>query len=273
MSGRRTNRRIDGVGKMGDHSEDVIYTDPSIRGPLIYPKLAGDQQCWFALYAQVNHEREVAKRLEQKAVECFFPQTECWSKRLDRRKRISLPLFPGYIFIHTVLDNYTNINILKTPGALNILRNSEGALPIPDFQIDNLRTMLLAATPLNPHAYLREGDWVQVSRGPLTGCKGILLRQDTKKGRLVVSVDMISKSVSVQIDAEDVERIDRPALELCPPTNSLTESAAKRWRPAAPDVPADQSPSRRFPLIHSSARTGGLRHRYRRRTLPRARAR
>ena len=195
---------------MADHPESALSADRSSRGPLIFPKLTGDQQCWFALYVQVNHEREVAKRLEQKAIECFLPQTECWSKRLDRRKRICLPLFPGYVFIHTVLDNYTNVHIVKTPGALNIIRNSDGALPIPDFQIDNLRTMLQASTSLSPHAYMKEGDWVQVARGPLAGCIGILLRQDVKKGRLVVSVDMICKSVSVEIDTEDVDRIAPP---------------------------------------------------------------
>lgn len=201
---------------MADNPEGTFSTDRRSRGPIIFPKLTGAEQCWFALYVQVNHEREVTKRLEQKTIECFLPQTECWSKRLDRRKRINLPLFPGYVFVHTVLDNYTNLHILKTPGALSIIRNSDGALPIPDYQIDNLRTMLNASSPLSPHAYLKEGDWVEVNRGPLTGCKGILLRQNVKRGRLVVSVDMICKSVSVEIDIEDVSKISAPMREMCP---------------------------------------------------------
>ena len=80
---------------------------------------------WYALYVQVNHEREVVKRLEQKEVICFLPLMETWSKRLDRRKKIHLPMFPGYVFINVILDNYMNLTVVKTPGALNLLHNSE----------------------------------------------------------------------------------------------------------------------------------------------------
>jgi len=173
--------------------------------PLIFPKLCGDTKSWFALYVQVKHEKEVVRRLDQKSIDCFLPLMECWSKRLDRRKRITLPLFPGYVFVHTVLDNYTNVNILKTPGAVSILRNSEGPLPIPVYQIENLQTILSSSKSLDLHPYLKEGEWVRVIRGPLSGCVGILKRHAPKKGRLVVSVDCIRQSVSVELDVEDVE--------------------------------------------------------------------
>lgn len=182
------------------------------EGPISYPRLTGPEESWFALYVQVNHEKEVAKRLEQKIIDCFLPTMECWSKRLDRRKKIQVPLFPGYVFVFAVLDNYTNLNILKTPGALNILRNSEGPLPIPPYQIENLRTMVTSAQQLSAHPYLKEGDWVRVVRGPLAGCVGILNRLDPRRGRLVVGVDIIKKSVSVELDTEDVEPADPPLI-------------------------------------------------------------
>ncbi|MCE5334690.1 MAG: UpxY family transcription antiterminator [Desulfobacteraceae bacterium] len=160
---------------------------------------------WYALYVQVNHEKEVIKRLEGKEISCFLPLIECWSKRLDRRKRIQVPLFPGYVFVYAVLDSSTNLSIVKTPGALSLLRNSEGPLSIPSYQVDNLKTMMNSAQPFSTHAYLREGDWVHVVRGPLAGCIGILNRLDPKRGRLVVSVDIIKKSVAVELDIEDVE--------------------------------------------------------------------
>lgn len=193
---------------MDRHAKNVNLKEP--MGPILFPKLTGAEEAWFALYVQVNHEKEVVKRLEQKAIDCFLPISECWSKRLDRRKKIQVPLFPGYVFLHTVLDNYTNLNILKTPGALSILRNSEGPLSIPPFQIDNLKTMVKSAQPFTAHPYLKEGTWVQVVRGPLTGCVGILNRLDPKRGRLVVSVDIIKQSVSVELDTEDVEPTNVP---------------------------------------------------------------
>jgi transcriptional antiterminator NusG len=198
-----------------------LYRAPSWQerpeGPVIFPQLTGGEASWFALYVQVNHEKEVTERLALKSVECYLPLIECWSKRQDRRKRIRVPLFPGYTFVHTVMDNYTNVQILKTPGALTILRNSEGPLPIPHYQIENLKTMLGSPEQLTLHPYLREGDWVQVIRGHLAGCVGILIRRNPKKGRLVVSVDIIRRSVSVELDTEDIEPLSaapaRPLLE------------------------------------------------------------
>ncbi len=178
------------------------------------PKEAGQwapsSEEWYALYVQVNHEKEIVKRLEQKEINCFLPLMETWSKRLDRRKRIQLPLFPGYVFVHVLLDNYMNLNIVKTRGALNLLRNSEGPLSIPSYQIENLQTMLKSTQPLKLHPYLKEGDWVHVARGPIAGCIGILKRLDPKRGRLILSVDIIRKSVSVELDLEDVEPSQPP---------------------------------------------------------------
>lgn len=180
------------------------------QGPIFLPKLTGGEISWFALYVQVNHEKEVAKRLEQKSIASFLPMMECWSRRRDRRKRISLPLFPGYVFLHTVLDNYTSVHVLKTPGALSMIKNSEGPLPIPDHQIDSLKIMLGSSEPVSVHPYLKEGEWVHVVCGPLTGCTGTLLRLDSRKGRLAVSVDIVRKAVSVELNMEDVEPISDP---------------------------------------------------------------
>lgn len=160
---------------------------------------------WFALYVQVNHEKEVWKRLQDRSIHSYLPLMETWSKRRDRRKRIQVPLFPGYIFFHTVMDDVSHLHVIKTPGAITIVRSSEGPLSIPDYQIENLQTILKAREALKIHPYLKEGDWVQVVKGPLAGCTGILLRHNPRKGRLVVSVDLIQRSVSVELDVEDVQ--------------------------------------------------------------------
>lgn len=191
-------------------AEESYFLPASVRGPLFYPKLSGRSKAWFALYVQVKHEKDIIRRLEQKAVDCFLPLMECWSKRRDRRKRITVPLFPGYLFVYTVLDNYTNVDILKTPGAVNIVRSSEGPLPIPAYQIRNLRTILGASQSIELHPYLKEGECVRVVRGPLNGCVGILKRHSPKQGRLVVRVDCIQRSVSVELDVEDVEAAEPP---------------------------------------------------------------
>ena len=190
----------------------IPITTIAPQGPHFFPGLAGADESWFAVYVQVNHEREVATRLEHKDVNSFVPLMECWSKRKDRRKKVSVPMFPGYIFVRTILDNHTHVHILKTPGALTVLGNSEGPLPIPSYQIENLQTLLKSPNPLTLNPYLKEGNWVRVVRGPLTGCIGILLRHNPKKGRLIVSVDMICRSVSVELDVEDIEATAPPPI-------------------------------------------------------------
>ncbi|MGO9373577.1 MAG: transcription termination/antitermination protein NusG [Syntrophobacteraceae bacterium] len=186
---------------MSSDNNDIIL--PKEAGQLLDPEQCAKE--WYALYVQVNHEKEVVKRLEQKEVSCFLPLMEAWSKRLDRRKKVHLPLFPGYVFVNVHLDSYVNLNIVKTPGALNLLRNSEGPLSIPSYQIENLQTIINSTQPLKIHTYLKEGELIRVVRGPLAGCIGVLNRLDLKRGRLIVSVDIIKKSVSVELDMEDVE--------------------------------------------------------------------
>jgi transcription antitermination factor NusG len=178
---------------------------PGETSPVVVPGSA-----WYALYVQVNHEKKVALQLSQKAVSHFLPLAERWSSRKDRRTRIHVPLFPGYIFIHTCLDYATHVEIVKIPGTVYILRNTEGPVPIPDHQIHSLRTILEQVKDLTVHPYLKEGQWVRVVRGPLEGCVGILVRRNPKKGRLVVSVDVIRRSVSVELDIEDVSPVDPP---------------------------------------------------------------
>ncbi len=197
---------------MNEESRTISARPRGLAGGSIFiPPTTGCDPAWFALYVQVNHEKEVAQRLQQKSIDCYLPLLECWSKRRDRRKKINSPLFPGYVFVHTVLDNYTNVNILKTPGTVYMLKNSEGPLIIPDYQIENLRAMMDKAEEIALHPYLVEGAYVQVVRGPLQGCIGIMVRQNPKKGKLVVSLDIIKKSVSVELDMEDVEPVSAPS--------------------------------------------------------------
>jgi transcription termination/antitermination protein NusG len=212
---RRTKLTMNSVYTSRDFGQEpcgIPWRAPAPQGLTLFPDLAGKEEAWFALYVQVNHEKEVANRLEQKEIGSFLPLMESWSKRKDRRKKVAVPMFPGYLFVRTILDNYAHVHILRTPGALTILGNSEGPLPIPHFQIENLQTLLQSPNPLTLNPYLREGNWVRVIRGPLTGCMGILLRQNPKKGRLVVSVDMICRSVSVELDVEDVEATMSPPI-------------------------------------------------------------
>lgn len=165
---------------------------------------------WYALYVQVNHEKKVADQLLKKNIDCFLPLLHTWSRRRDRRVRLHVPLFPGYVFVHAVLSNEIHLEILKIPGSVYIVRSGRGPESIPDYQVESLRTILEHADNLTLHPYLTEGDWVEVIRGPFAGCVGILQRLNPKKGTLVISIDVIRQAASVQLAIEDVVRISGP---------------------------------------------------------------
>ena len=162
---------------------------------------------WYAVYAQVRHESKVYSRLLAKSFECLLPQMERWSRRRDRRKKIQVPIFPGYLFVRAELDNYEQVKILQTPGVVRIVRNEDGPLPVPDSQMSSLITLLDNATVLTVHPYLQEGMQVRIVNGPLYGCEGILVRKKHDKARLVVAIDIIQQAVSVELNEDDVEPI------------------------------------------------------------------
>lgn len=160
---------------------------------------------WYAVYAQVRHESKVHSRLLAKSFECLLPQMERWSRRRDRRKKIQVPIFPGYLFVRAVLDNYEQVKILQTPGVVRIVRNKEGPLPVPNSQMNSLITLLDNANVLTVHPYLQKGMRVRIVNGPLYGCEGILVRKKHEKARLVVAIDIIQQAVSVELNEGDVE--------------------------------------------------------------------
>jgi transcription elongation factor/antiterminator RfaH len=162
---------------------------------------------WYATYTRSKHEQKVNGRLEKKNIDTFLPLIERWSRRKDRRKRIHLPLFPGYLFVRTEMDARTHLEILKTGGVVRILCQDGKPAPIPDEQIHAIQVLIQNGVVVSPHPYLKEGMRVRVVNGPLRGLEGILIKAKSNKHRLILSVDLIQESVSVEIDELDVEPI------------------------------------------------------------------
>ncbi len=176
------------------------------------PKFDEAVSRWYAVYTRGRHEKKVYEKIVPKAAEVFLPLIEVWSKRKDRRKKIQKPLIPGYLFFREKLDPEKYIYILQTDGVVKILTSKEGKetlpAPIPDEQIDSLKILLQSKAEILPYPYLKVGESVEVIRGPFMGAIGKLIRIKPNKHRLVVSIDLISQSVAVEIDAADVEKVD-----------------------------------------------------------------
>lgn len=163
-------------------------------------------QCdWYAVRTRSRHEQKVKSKLIKKSFEIFYPQIEAWSKRKDRKKKILKSLFPGYLFINCILTKETWLEIVKTYGVADILGDSHKPIPIPADQILSIRTLIDSGESIKSHPYLNTGDKVIVAGGSLKGAVGIYKAYDHKKGKLIVSVDLLSRSIEVEIESEYVE--------------------------------------------------------------------
>jgi len=187
---------------------DYIVNPAAASFPGIAPP-AGPPPRWYAVYTRSNFEKKVAAELAAKRLESYVPVVEETHQWKDRRKRIEVPVFPGYVFARFADSGRTRLEILKTPGAVRILGHAGGIDPVPDPELDAVRRLLKANVACLAHPFLREGAWVRVKRGPLFDLEGLLVRVKNRT-RLLLSVTMLSQSVTTEIDISDVEVVRRP---------------------------------------------------------------
>jgi transcriptional antiterminator NusG len=160
---------------------------------------------WFALWTHSHCEQLVHDQLAAKGFCMFFPTMRSWSRRAGRQRLITVPMFQSYLFIHRAIEKRSYVEILKTRGLARILGTRWDSLtPVPDGEIEALQRIQSADLTVLPHPYLREGQRVRIEAGPLAGVEGILVRHKPNRGSLVVSIDLLRQSVSVEIDCTAV---------------------------------------------------------------------
>jgi len=160
---------------------------------------------WYAVQTRPRHEKKVVTELQEKRIDSYLPlltQVHRWS---DRRKVVQVPLFPGYVFVHEHLDPHVRVSILRIWGVLSFVGPQREAAPIPDSQIEDIRTLLTTKIPLTPYPFLKIGQRVRVRGGALDGLEGILVTNGHR--RLVISVESIQRSLSITIEGYDVEPV------------------------------------------------------------------
>jgi transcription antitermination factor NusG len=166
---------------------------------------AGTREQWYALWTRSHAERLVHDQLAARGFRLFLPTVNAWSRRGGARHLVSLPMFPGYLFLRHTMDKPAHVEVRKARGLVRVLGIGWDRLtPVPDAQIDAIQSILGANLPVMPHAFLRVGQRVRVARGPLTDLEGILVRTQPDKGLLVISVDLLRQSVAVVVDCTDV---------------------------------------------------------------------
>lgn len=167
-----------------------------------------DTSCrWYAAYTKPCHEKRVAEHLEIRNIELFLP-LYLSQRRWNNGCKVTLerPLFPGYVFVHIPPDE--RIGVLELSSVVSIVGTAREPTPLPDEDIERLRTGL-HLTHAEPHPTLATGETVRIRRGPLQGMTGVVTRQKNSF-RVVLTVDLIMKSVAVEVCADNVEPIGRP---------------------------------------------------------------
>ena len=156
---------------------------------------------WFAVRTHPRAEKVVRDYLVRKDLEVFLPTITKWSRWKDRKKQVEWPLFPGYCFVR--FNPRNGLSVLDCPRVANIVSFGGENAPIPDIEVESLRTLVTSDLAFDPAPFIKEGMVVEVIHGPLKGATGRLIRKGSH-ARLVLAVDIIAQAVSVQVDASDV---------------------------------------------------------------------
>jgi transcription antitermination factor NusG len=164
--------------------------------------LSYSESCWYAAYTLPRHEKCVARQLEERELESFLPLYRSVHRWKDRRKEVELPLFPGYVFVRIALND--RLRVLQLPSVVQFVSFNGRPAPLLESEIGALRSGLSVGVCLEPYPYLRTGRRVRIRSGPMAGFEGILTRKKDKF-RLVLSVDLIMRSVAVEVDSADIE--------------------------------------------------------------------
>jgi transcription antitermination factor NusG len=193
------------------------WTKPNSGSELGILQAAHCEKRWYAAYTSANHEKRVAEQLVVRDVVHFLPVYESVRRWKDRRVTLQMPLFPGYVFVRMALRD--RLQVQQVPGVAHLVGFDGTPAALPDEEIEALRASLESGVRAEPHPYLTVGRRVRLKSGPLAGMQGILLR---RKGafRVVISIELIQRSVAVDVDAVEVE----PILTVPVGTDSRTDT-------------------------------------------------
>lgn len=166
-----------------------------------------EQPKWYAVHARSRHEDVVYDGLRKKSIEAFVPKVQVMSRRKDRRKRILVPLLPGYVFVHSNLNPYDYWDIIKTYGVVRIVGTEHKPVPVKDEEMESLKILHGTDRTVRNQAYMKKGDRVMIMDGPLKGLTGFYLRHKAKSDKVVVSVELLKRSLAVEIEDWVAEKI------------------------------------------------------------------
>lgn len=161
-----------------------------------------DKRSWFAVFTVPQNEKSVARHLQMRDVEHFLPTYEelrTWKNH--QRVKVVLPLFPTYIFAR--ISHSERAKVLGSPGVLRIVGNSREPIPLPDGEIEFLRSDLCRSRT-EPFRDLIVGQKVRVRSGLMRGVEGVLVRKNSG-ARFVITLELINLHAAIELSAQELE--------------------------------------------------------------------
>ena len=156
---------------------------------------------WYVAYTMPRHEKVVASHLTMREIETYLPLYRAIHNWKGRKAEVELPLFPGYVFVKTPITR--SVRVLEQPGLIRLVGSNGKATALPDEEIQRLR-LSLAFCKAEPYPFMVPGQKVRIESGPMAGLEGTILRRKGKL-RLVVSLELIQRSIIFELDASSVQ--------------------------------------------------------------------
>lgn len=185
------------------HSRRVSAGEREVAYDLDYdpePKSA-----WHVIWTRSNCELLVTEQLQHKGYDVFLPMLTEWMKNEQSRYAIRTPMFRSYVFVYQAIGRHEYLDICKTRGVVTILGQRWDRLAsVEEEQIESIRLAVHSSLPCRPYPYLKAGDPVRILRGALANAEGVFVKSDESSGLFVVSIDLLQRSIAVQMDCMDV---------------------------------------------------------------------
>lgn len=183
------------------HDLQIDPAPTAIKPALWY---AGEVPRWYAVHLMARHEKRVTQRLQENKVFTFLPLMKEIRQWSDRRARVEVPLFSCYTFVRMIQTEEERLKVLRTPGVLSFVGSERVGTPIPNEEIESLQIAIRQKIPFAVHPFISVGNRVRIRGGALDGVEGTLLGHSGDKS-LVISVELLQRSVSFRVEGYDVE--------------------------------------------------------------------
>ena len=168
--------------------------------------LAPEESNWYAIHTRPRNEKWITGQLQEKRIFTFLPLLQQIHRWSDRRTKVEVPMFSCYAFVRIAQTTEERLKVLRTPGVLGFVGNERQGTPVPDEQVEHLRTAIKEKIPCAVHPFISIGQRVRIRGGSLNGMEGILVGQGGDQS-VVLSVELLRRSVSIRVDGYNIELV------------------------------------------------------------------